>query len=179
MQNKLYRKLLIIFLLLIGASAVFRDYWRIEKFLNSLKWKDNRIVYKSYEDYFLYLDNFMPIRLDEKSVNMSGTKIKSIRGLSQLKELETLFLIGNPISDISEVKKMKKLTGLIISGTKVKDLSPLKESKLEYLHIDGTPVQDITVLPPTLKRIFLDKTFSKENIEEYLQKNPTCDIVYE
>lgn len=179
MLNKWKGKLLVIILLMIGASVGFRNYWRIEKYFNSLKWKDNRIVYKRYEDYFLYLDNFMPIRLDAKSVDMPGAKIKSIRGLSQLKELERLSVSSNPIPDINEVQKMKKLTVLNIAGTNVKDLSPLKNSKLEYLHIHGTPVQDITMLPPTLKRIFLDKTFSKENIAEYLKKNPTCDIVYE
>jgi len=100
-----------------------------------------------------------------KYLNLSYNKIKDIKPLSSLQNLETLFISNNYITDIKPLSSLSKLETLGIVGNKIDDLSPLfKLPRLKTLDINCSNLAN----PKSLGEIEQLETLSVSDI-----KNPS------
>jgi internalin A len=80
-------------------------------------------------------------------LDLSGNAIASLAPLTNLTELQSLTLDGNPCSDISPVSALTNLTSLSLSGKAVVDISPLANlSRLLRLSIHSSQLDNLQVI---------------------------------
>lgn len=78
---------------------------------------------------------------------LSNNLIKDISPLSDLTNLKELYLFDNYISDITSLRKLTNLETLYLTRNPVVDISPLGNLiNLKYLSLEDTPVNDFSVL---------------------------------
>jgi hypothetical protein len=74
-------------------------------------------------------------------------RVLDLSPLSQLTELQELWLWETPVRDLQPLLSLVHLQKLFLSDTKVVDLTPLREmTGLTYLDISGTAVRDLKPL---------------------------------
>jgi len=92
-------------------------------------------------------------------VILDNAIVSDLSPLTELKNLETLWLRGAQVSDLTPLAELKSLRFLDLSGAQVRDLSPLWELKsLEELVLYDTQVGD-------------------EQMQELQQALPNCRII--
>ncbi|MFC3160447.1 Leucine-rich repeat (LRR) protein [Chryseobacterium arachidis] len=93
------------------------------------------------------------------------TEVKNLNFLTQMKDLEHLYLQSSQIADLNGIEKHSKLTHLFLGDSKIKNLNPLKELiGLDQLGIFHNQIEDISVLKylKNLKVLYLQHN----NIED-------------
>lgn len=85
---------------------------------------------------------------NEVTINLTDDeKIKDLRGISEFKNLKTLYLDYNLIEDMSPVTQLKELEYLRVRGNKIKVLPSLQEMEnLKSLYIEYNEIEDISAL---------------------------------
>jgi len=115
--------------------------------------------------------------------NWSG-KLKDISQISELKSLETVFLIGNEIEDISALEGLKSLKVLSLDANEaITDISALSSlTSLEKLRLGCTMVKDVTPLMglENIKEIFLRlcEELAESDVQALREALPDCEILF-
>jgi putative cell wall-binding protein len=101
--------------------------------------------------------------LNITSIADNGTQqIKTLSGLENFKNLETLELKSRGIDNISYLQGLTNLKRLVLSGNEISDVSNLQgKSRLEYLDLSGNRISNISPLKD-LKN--LEYLYLKDNI---------------
>ena len=81
-----------------------------------------------------------------REVDLSGEEGLASAGLlSNLFNLQSLYLDGTQVADVSPLAALTNLQSLYLGGTQVADVSPLAAlTNLQYLFLDGTRVTDFS-----------------------------------
>ena len=112
-----------------------------------------------------------------------GTYISDLKPLSELTELVTLNCSSTRISSLEPLEPLVRLEGLDASDTPLDSLGGLEGLiSLKTLTIDKTSVGDLTPLKDiaTIKVIYCDNTkIGKADIDHFLDKHPTCLVIYQ
>lgn len=113
---------------------------------------------------------------------MDNISIRGIEPLRELQKLQVIIAAKTAIGDLSPLKEHREIRWLDISNTHVSDISMLTGfTKLKELRADNTNIQNIDALAaiPGIQKIYADQT-AIDNLlaEEFLQKRPTCLVVY-
>jgi len=96
---------------------------------------------------------------------LKDNKISDLSPIAMMNKLNFLAVPNNPIKDISSIVNLTSLDRIIISDTQITDLSPLKNlTELTYLDIRSTNVTSVAPLVnlPKLKILLLDKDKIKD-----------------
>jgi len=82
-----------------------------------------------------------------KSLYLPHQRIKSLKGIEQLRNLTALELQDNLIADLAPLAALKQLKSLNLTRNRIEDISPLKNlSKLEHINLSDNFIQRIDEL---------------------------------
>jgi len=101
-----------------------------------------------------YIRNLVDLR--EINLSWGSRSISEISALTALRQLEHLYLAGQPISDFTPLAGLERLAWLSVEHTRLSDLAQLGEKgQLISLNIDSTLVREIADLgfAPILERL--------------------------
>lgn len=117
------------------------------------------------------------------SINFSGrTEITTLEPLQKLPGLQVLIADHSGIADLSPLEQHRSLRKLDISQTNVSDIFVVRQfQKLTEFRADETKIENIDALlnVPGLKKVYVDRTAVHDIIaQEFLEKNPSCLLVY-
>lgn len=116
------------------------------------------------------------------SINLGGYKnIDNLEPLGRLQKLKILIASNTLISDLSPLYELNEIKYLDISHTNVRDLSVL--SSLTYLKVlkaDGSKIENVDKLTfSSLEKFYADDCRVNDiSAATFLEKNPTCLLVY-
>lgn len=111
-------------------------------------------------------------KLKKPDANSNRVGIKSLRGLSQLRNLETLRIemkhnpatVMHTIKDLSELKNLKKLRKLTLSGVSLESLRGLEGlTELTSLNVSFNIIEDLEPLQGLIKLEQLDLSWNQLN----------------
>jgi Leucine-rich repeat (LRR) protein len=115
-------------------------------------------------------------------VNLNDTQLSDLSPLSELKNLELLYLDDTQVSDLSPLAELKNIGTLDLSGTKVSNLSPLAElENLNVLFLMNTQLSDLSPLAKlkNLETLMgFGRLVSEEQVEELKKALPNCEIEF-
>ena len=98
-----------------------------------------------YELTYLYINSYYDIGKTDGNVTVYDPKDISV--LSEMINLQELYIYQAEFSDITVLKNLKELQQLTITNAKINDLSPLKELPyLKRLNLTGFTELDMTVI---------------------------------
>ncbi|KHD35198.1 hypothetical protein NL50_14025 [Clostridium acetobutylicum] len=101
--------------------------------------------------------------LQIQSIDLTGKGLRSLNGIENLTNLQTLYLANNYIIDIAPLKNLTNLNTLVLDDNSVSDLSPLSSlNNLKSLSLPQNNFSDITPLKNLINLNHLD--FSYNNV---------------
>jgi Leucine-rich repeat (LRR) protein len=117
------------------------------------------------------------------SLNLDEAGIETLNPLIRFVNLSDLSFSGNPLVvdliPLSEINTLRKVVGKN-SGTR--DLSILKEVELlEYIDLEGSPVESISSLVSLPKLLYLNvnrSSISHEEVPGFLIQRPEINVIY-
>lgn len=117
------------------------------------------------------------------SVNFSNDRsITNLEPLRRLHKLRVIVASNTSVTDLSPLVDHREITRLDLSDTEVTDLSPVaKFSRLQVLAADRSRIGSIEPLfgLRQLREVYVDRTTVHDiTAREFLEKNPTCLLVY-
>lgn len=117
-----------------------------------------------------------------QTLNCSNTGIKNLNGISELYRLQTLWCIDSKIKSLNELNELQHLKELKCNNTPVSSLIPLTELfALEDLSIVGTNVKSLQGLEnlKKMKELKLSYgTIAQDELDDFKKTHPTCKISY-
>jgi hypothetical protein len=143
-----------------------------------------------------------------KTVLSSTAKIQinpTIEDLAKVTNIDSINVSDNPsVLDLVPLKKLPKLRTVVAAKTSIRDLTPLKDhrdirvldvsntnvtdisvvshmSKLTLIKADNSNIQNLEALAnlPALQSVYADETaIDNVLVQEFLQKKPSCLVVY-
>ncbi|MDE0867069.1 MAG: hypothetical protein OSA98_25100 [Rubripirellula sp.] len=95
-----------------------------------------------------------------RTVRWHGTKIDDLKVLTQIDNLQELFIMNSEIVDLSPIAEIESIRLIELTGSKVTDLTPLQYlPNLKYLNVHRTPLTD-------------------EQVHDFARANPGCNILH-
>ncbi|MFD1406475.1 leucine-rich repeat domain-containing protein [Robinsoniella peoriensis] len=105
-------------------------------------------------------------------------KIKSLKGLSKLKNLRELNVTSNKLKSLSGVEKLVNLTSLAANDNQLVDISAIKNLlKLEYLHVYNNKISSLKDINKLTRLKSLDVQINRIKKLPDLKKYPNLDEV--
>ena len=91
------------------------------------------------------VSNIKPLRAltSLERLNVSKTKIAELDGIENCKNLSHLFASETSVSDLSLLENLNLLTSVTLAHTQVESIGFLRNSKLVYLALEHSKVQDL------------------------------------
>lgn len=96
---------------------------------------------------------FLQLWKDLRGLDLSKTRIRSLRPLSGLQHLRELDISATAVNDLRPLSKLKSLMDLRLSETRITDLSPLKLMALARLELGASRMTRL----PRLSTLAVDK----------------------
>ncbi|MEQ1586233.1 MAG: leucine-rich repeat domain-containing protein [Cyclobacteriaceae bacterium] len=116
------------------------------------------------------------------SINLGGNKnIDNLEPLGRLVKLKVLIANNTSISDLSPFHELTEIIYLDISNTNARNLSVLSSlAHLKVLKADGSKIENVDKLTLSSLEKFYADDCSVDDITAatFLEKNPTCLLVY-
>ena len=93
-------------------------------------------------------------------LRLIGTNVNDLRPLQNLHGLEVLDVTANAnLAEIAPLANCPNLYNVYFEATKIRDVAPLSQcSKLQYVNLHGTLVDDISSLPTNIKHLTVVNT---------------------
>jgi hypothetical protein len=117
------------------------------------------------------------------SINVSdNVAVVDLEPLKKLPKLRTVIAGKTSIKDLTPLKDHREIRVLDVSNTNVADMSAIGHmTKLSLLKVDNSDIQNLEALTnlPAIQKIFADETaIDNQLVQEFLQKRPSCLVVY-
>jgi hypothetical protein len=117
------------------------------------------------------------------SINVSdNAAVLDLEPLKRLPKLKTVVVGKTSIKDLTPLKDHREIRVLDVSNTNVADISVVSHmTKLSLLKADNSDIQNLEALTnlPALQKVFADETaIDNQLAQEFLQKRPSCLVVY-
>ncbi len=117
------------------------------------------------------------------SINVSdNAAVLDLEPLKKLPKLRTVVAGKTSIKDLTPLKDHREIRVLDVSNTNVADISVVSHmTKLSLLKADNSDIQNLDALTnlPALQKVFADETaIDNQLAQEFLQKRPSCLVVY-
>jgi hypothetical protein len=117
------------------------------------------------------------------SINVSdNASVLDLEPLKKLPKLRTVVAGKTSIKDLTPLKDHRNIRVLDVSNTNVADISVVSHmTKLTLLKADNSDIQNLEALTnlPAIEKVFADETaIDNLLVQEFLQKRPSCLVVY-
>ena len=104
------------------------------------------------------LDDWFGKRI--RSVRWNNAKIDDLAVLTQIDNLQELFITNSQIADLSPITEIGSTRLIELTGSEIADLTPLQSlPNLEYRNLHRTPLND-------------------EQVNDFARANPGCNILH-
>ncbi len=116
-----------------------------------------------------------------KELNISGTSIRSLKGIEKCPELEKINLSNTNISDISPLHLLPNLVEIYLMNTSVTSIAIIDSlQNMEKIYASGSPISDFHLLNyfPSLKIIYADSTSESVINSIEIAKNAPYEFIY-